>query len=75
MGDGQIPNVMVHEVAAIQNCFRAAGLTDDQLFSTYINVSKRINTRFYKMAGKPSNLLSGTVVDVVVTRQRGTTSS
>ena len=53
VGDGQIPYVMEHEITAIQNCFRAAGLTDDQLLFTYIIVSKRINTRFFKMTGKP----------------------
>merc|ERR1719508_146849 len=67
VGDGQIPYVVEHEIAAIQNCFRAAGLTDDQLQFTYIIVSKRINTRFFKMNGKPSNPPSGTVVDDVVT--------
>merc|ERR1719348_863584 len=67
VGDGQIPYVMEHEITAIQNCFRAAGLTDDQLLFTYIIVSKRINTRFFKMTGKPSNPPSGTVVDDVVT--------
>eukprot|EP00092_Neocalanus_flemingeri_P034763 GFUD01037831.1.p1 GENE.GFUD01037831.1~~GFUD01037831.1.p1 ORF type:complete len:253 (+),score=76.73 GFUD01037831.1:50-760(+) len=67
VGDGQIPYVMEHEIAAIQNCFRQAGLTDDQLLFTYIIVSKRINTRFFKMNGKPSNPPSGTIVDDVVT--------
>ena len=67
VGDGQIPYVMEHEITAIQNCFRAAGLTDDQLLFTYIIVSKRINTRFFKMGGKPSNPPSGTIVDDVVT--------
>merc|ERR1719508_613368 len=67
VGDGQIPYVVEHEIAAIQNCFRAAGLTDDQVKFTYIIVSKRINTRFFKMNGKPSNPPSGTVVDDVVT--------
>merc|ERR1719341_2140852 len=67
VGDGQIPYVMEHESTAIQNCFRAAGLTDDQLLFTYIIVSKRINTRFFKMGGKPSNPPSGTIVDDVVT--------
>merc|ERR1712212_1070151 len=36
VGDGQIPYVMEHEITAIQNCFRAAGLTDDQLLFTYV---------------------------------------
>ena len=40
--------MMEHEITAIQNCFRAAGLTDDQLLFTYIIVSKRINTRFFR---------------------------
>ena len=31
--------VMEHEITAIQNCFRAAGLTDDQLLFTNIIVN------------------------------------
>ena len=48
VGDGQIPYMMEHEITAIQNCFRQAGLMDDKLLFTYIIVSKRINTRFFK---------------------------
>ena len=48
MGDGQIPYVIEHEIAAIQNCFRKAGMEDSQLQFTYIIVSKRINTRFFR---------------------------
>ena len=48
VGDGQIPYVVDHEITAIQNCFRNAGLADDQLQFTYIIVSKRINTRFFR---------------------------
>ena len=66
VGDGQIPYVIEHEISAIKNCFKSAGLSDDVLF-TYIIVSKRINTRFFKMGGKPSNPPSGTIVDDVVT--------
>jgi len=67
VGDGQIPYVVEHEIAAIQNCFKAAGLDETKLLFTYIIVSKRINTRFFKMGGKPSNPPSGTIVDDVVT--------
>jgi len=66
VGDGQIPYVIEHEISAIKNCFKSAGLSEDVLF-TYIIVSKRINTRFFKMGGKPSNPPSGTIVDDVVT--------
>merc|ERR1712018_824022 len=45
VGDGQIPYIVDHEIAA----------------------SKRINSRFFKMNGQPSNPPSGTVVDDVVT--------
>ena len=43
---------MEHEITAIQNSFRAAGLTDDQLLFTYIIVSKRINTRYASLRNK-----------------------
>merc|ERR1719370_1450378 len=41
------------------------GVGDGQI--NYIIVSKRINTRFFRMNGKPSNPPSGTVVDSNVT--------
>ena len=66
MGDGQIPYVVEHELAAIEKCFEEAGMGDSVKF-TYIIVSKRINTRFFRMNGKPSIPPSGTVVDDVVT--------
>ena len=65
VGDGQIPYVMEHEVTAIEQCFKENGLEGVKF--TYIIVCKRINTRFFRMNGKPSNPPSGTVVDDVVT--------
>merc|ERR1719370_841446 len=43
VGDGQINYVLEHEIKAIEKCFQAAGLK-----FTYIIVSKRINTRFFR---------------------------
>ena len=40
---------------------------NDELKFTYVVVSKRINTRFFKAGAKPENPPSGTVVDDVVT--------
>ena len=65
VGDGQIPYVMEHEVAAIEDCFKKTGM--ETVKFTYIIVSKRINTRLFRTNGKPSNPPSGTVVDDVVT--------
>jgi len=65
VGDGQINYVVEHEVAAITNCFKEAGMENVKF--TYIIVSKRIQTRLFRMNGKPSNPPSGTVVDDVVT--------
>jgi len=67
VGDGQINYVIEHEIAAIMSCLSAAGLPEDQVKFTYVIVSKRINTRFFRMNGPPSNPPSGTVVDDVVT--------
>ena len=82
MGDGQINYVLEHEIKAIEKCFQAAGINQADLKFTYIIVSKRINTRFFRygsygnfevfkevhrMNGKPSNPPSGTVVDSDVT--------
>merc|ERR1712013_498111 len=58
---------MGHEIKAIEKCFQAAGINQSELKFTYIIVSKRINTRFFRMNGKPSNPPSGTVVDSDVT--------
>merc|ERR1711936_1094319 len=41
------------------------GVGDGQI--NYVIVSKRINTRFFRMNGPPTNPPSGTVVDDVVT--------
>ena len=46
MGDGQIPYIVGHEIAAIKRSFEKAGLSGDELKFTYIIVSKRINTRY-----------------------------
>merc|ERR1719369_1461008 len=67
VGDGQIPYVIDHEIAAIMSCLANAGLPEDQVKFTYVIVSKRINTRFFRMNGPPTNPPSGTVVDDVVT--------
>merc|ERR1712025_1034475 len=67
VGDGQIPYIVDHEIAAIKKSFMQAYKTEDKLKFTYIIVSKRINTRLFKMNGQPSNPPSGTVVDDVVT--------
>jgi len=67
VGDGQINYVLEHEIKAIEKCFQAAGINQSELKFTYIIVSKRINTRFFRMNGKPSNPPSGTVVDSDVT--------
>ena len=48
VGDGQIPYVVEHEIKAIEKCFAEAGIDCAQLKFTYIIVSKRINTRFFK---------------------------
>merc|ERR1719308_450164 len=53
VGDGQIPYVMEHEVTAIEQCFKENGLEGVKF--TYIIVCKTINTRFFRMNGKPSN--------------------
>merc|ERR1740131_810199 len=67
VGDGQIDYVVEHELAAIESCLAQQGLVGDQFKFTYILVSKRINTRFFKSGPSPSNPPSGTVVDDVVT--------
>merc|ERR1711973_1027831 len=53
---------------AIRKSFKQAYGSEDQVKFTYIIVSKRINTRFFKMDNnQPTNPPSGTVVDDVVT--------
>ena len=44
-----------------------AGINQEELKFTYVIVSKRINTRFFKTGAQPANPPSGTVVDDVVT--------
>ena len=46
VGDGQINYVLEHEIKAIEKCF--AGINQADLKFTYIIVSKRINTRFFR---------------------------
>ena len=48
VGDGQINYVLEHEIKAIEKCFQAAGINQADLKFTYIIVSKRINTRFFR---------------------------
>ena len=66
VGDGQISYVLDHEVAAIEQCFKMQRLEGVKF--TYVIVSKRINTKFFAMNGKPGNVNSGTIVDDVVTQ-------
>ena len=66
VGDGQISYVLDHEVAAIEQCFKMQRLEGGKF--TYVIVSKRINTKFFAMNGKPGNVNSGTIVDDVVTQ-------
>ena len=66
VGDGQIPYIVDHEIAAIKKSLEIAYNGNQPRF-TYIIVSKRINTRFFRMNGQPSNPPSGSVVDDVVT--------
>ena len=66
MGDGQIPYVIEHEIAAIEDCFKKTGMEGMKL--TYIIASKSINTRLFRInGGKPTNPPSGTVADDKVT--------
>merc|ERR1712142_1134423 len=53
VGEGQLDYIINHEIQAIKSCIKHAGLSDDVLF-TYIILSKRINTSFFNMGGKPS---------------------
>ena len=65
VGDGQISYVLDHEVAAIEQCFQRRQIA---VKFTFVIVSKRINTKFFAMNGKPGNVNSGTIVDDVVTQ-------
>ena len=62
VGDGQIPFVKDHEVAAIEAVFEQDGMKDVKF--TFIIVSKRIRTKFFKGVENPQG---GTIVDDVVT--------
>lgn len=65
VGDGQIAQTKNMEVTKIREAFKQVGC--DPKF-TYVIVSKRINTRFYKMDGNNAvNPPSGSVFDDVVT--------
>merc|ERR1712002_215898 len=65
VGDGQIAQTKNMEVAKIRESFKQVGC--DPKF-TYIIVSKRVNTRFYKMDGNNAvNPPSGSIFDDVVT--------
>lgn len=65
VGDGQIAQTKNMEVAKIRESFKEVGC--DPKF-TYIIVSKRVNTRFYKMDGNNAvNPPSGSIFDDVVT--------
>merc|ERR1719357_2093276 len=66
VGDGQISYVLDHEVAAIEQCFKMQRLEGVKF--TYVIVSKKINTKFFAINGKPGNVNSGTIVDDVVTQ-------
>lgn len=67
VGDGQIPFVFNHEVAAVrkllEDIYSNAGCQEKPKF-IFIVVSKKINTRFFKPNDNPT---SGTVIDDVVT--------
>ena len=63
----RLPGSFPHNIIFSQECFTKAGISPDQLKFTYVIVSKRINTRFFKTGSQPANPPSGTVVDDVVT--------
>ena len=46
MGEGQIPYIVNHEIAAIKMRLQKASVEGQELKFTYIIVSKRINTRY-----------------------------
>ena len=46
MGEGQIPYIVNHEVAAIKRSLQKASGEGKELKFTYIIVSKRISTRY-----------------------------
>ena len=51
VGDGQIPEVKGREVEAIEQCFEEVGM--DNVKFTFIIVSKRINTKFFRDKENP----------------------
>ena len=66
VGDGQIPYVKEHEVEMIKRVFKE---NEFEPKFTFIIVSKRINSRFFKLSnanGPPVNPPSGSVIDDVV---------
>jgi aubergine-like protein len=65
VGDGQIEFVREHEIKAMKQVFAEMKLEPK---FTYIVVSKRINTKFFRKSGNSAtNPPSGTVIDDVVT--------
>merc|ERR1711973_285053 len=65
VGDGQIAQTKNMEVGKIREAFKQVGC--DPKF-TYVIVTKRVNTRFYKMDGNNAvNPPSGSIFDDVVT--------
>ena len=66
VGDGQIPYLLDHEIAALENLFSSIGM--EGIKFTFLVVNKRINSRFFKHnGGGPTNPPSGTIVDDIVT--------
>jgi len=66
LGEGQLDYALNTEIVAMQDVMKTQGLENVQF--AYIIVSKRINARFFQMAGnKPMNPPSGSVVDDIVT--------
>merc|ERR1711944_204345 len=65
-GEGQLDYALNTEIVSMQDVMKTQGLENVQF--AYIIVSKRINARFFQMAGnKPMNPPSGSVVDDIVT--------
>ena len=60
-----IPYVVEHEVAANTNCFKEARM--EEVNFIFIIVSKRTNTKLFRMNWKPTNPPSRTVDGDVVT--------
>jgi len=67
VGDGQIQQVFDVEVKALVELLNESYLpTGQKPMFCFIIVNKRINTRIFT-AGRPSNPVSGTVVDNTIT--------